>query len=128
MNIAPDKQASAASGFTLIEILVVLSLVALIAAFALPRLVDSDARHSRALQQQLLGKAQTLRADAIRTGEQQVLAVAAVDDRLRFTAQIGNDPSLIFFADGSSNGGVLSLERAALVEIDWMNGTAHAAR
>jgi general secretion pathway protein H len=134
-------------GFTLIEMLVVIAIVALIGAFALPQFsgaqgkadVTSTARRlaaglrgtrSLAMAQ---GRSEAFSLDTARglyragTGAAQPLdrkvGLALVTaSRERIDAATG---SIRFFADGSSTGGGIGLRagaRNALILVDWLTG------
>ena len=144
-SAVPDAPAP---GFTLMELLVVLTIVALVAAVAAPRLVGSgvaarleaDARAvedmlDRARLTALSGNRDTMvtvdMAGGILTGPngaQTQLQSARVSSMTTAEALVtGETGRFRFFSDGSSTGGRLTLAAEDLtrtVTLDWLTGEA----
>lgn len=147
-NIGRDRSDTAEAGFTLVEVLAVLAIIALTAALAMPS--PAGSRHHHALKASAIELASALksaRAAAIRTNSEQTLTI---DTSLRSIMSEGRAPvrlasanvalelltirseeigpstgRLRFYPDGSSTGGrvVLRLgQREAAVIVDWMTG------
>lgn len=134
-------------GFTLIEMLVVIAIVALLAAFALPRFSSAQAKADMTSTARILaaglrstrslamaqGRSEAFTLDIAHrfyragTGAPQPMTktldltlVTASQERL--DAAVG---SIRFYADGSSTGGGISLRsdtRGALILVDWLTG------
>ena len=123
--MAPADRADA--GFTLLELLVCLVLLAAIAALVVPRFV---ADRPLTLDQQARLVADDLarfRRTALGTGTVQTAsseALAAVlPAEMRLGAALPRD--LVFLPNGMSNGGVWQLEadgRVVALRIDWLTG------
>lgn len=100
----------AAPGFTLLELLVVLVLLAAVAMLVLPRLGPSTPSAEDMLQLQATLAA--LRRQAIFAGRPLGVDPERLTDaagRLEWTPAAGTGPGLWFAPDGSSNGGWLRL-------------------
>ncbi|NWG46882.1 MAG: GspH/FimT family pseudopilin [Alphaproteobacteria bacterium] len=137
-----------AAGFTLLELLVVMSLLELVALFAVPRFQAGMPRAEvTAKAQSLAVLLRRARAEALRTGRP--VDVRYEPEARRFVRSDGQgaytlppEPTLAlstvrlavplppqtlrFFGDGSANGGVLRLEQGtagAEVRVDWMTGS-----
>lgn len=111
-------------GFTLVELLVVLTLLALASAVVLPRFVSSAGPSARS---QAAGVASVLR-DARQQAIATARPVAVPIDGSLIAAQ-GPDGrvlrEILFFPDGSSSGGSLVVElrqRRAVVDVDDLTG------
>jgi general secretion pathway protein H len=137
-----------ASGFTLIEMLVVLTLIGLLVAVVIPIFgngvstteLKSDARAVAAGLRQARGQAIAQRGEAFLVldlgahsfsvpPDSRVHKLAQQLELKLFTAQsdLVNDNvgAIRFFADGGSNGGRITLasgERKFDVDIDWLTG------
>lgn len=125
MPICPPR--TDAGGFTLIEMLVVLSIAGLLAAMMAPRLggrPDGVARGEAAARMEAAIASASRGARS--TGGVSRLRPAAVVPGARlveatFPSQ-GGEPSLLLYPDGSSSGGVIALEGRALLKVDWVTG------
>jgi len=139
---------SDARGFTLLELLVVLAVVALIAAVVVPALGTGSASQSaRRAAWDIAAALRTARADAIRRNGESVLTLD-VDGR---SYSVGDDDadrplpedvtytiltaegerqdqsraSIRFFADGSSTGGRVTMKDGVseyVVGVEWLTG------
>jgi general secretion pathway protein H len=137
-----------AAGFTLLELLLVVSILALVAAIAAPRLTSPAANvRLRSAGQQLVAALRLARAEAIaRNGEAAVVVDAdkrtihrgglvdsfAPDILVRLTIAESERVSAArggfrFFPDGSSTGGNIRLAlhgRELSLCVDWLTGKA----
>lgn len=121
------------AGFTLLELLVCLVLVAAIAAFALPRFAGERPPTFERQLQAIAADLARLREAAIGTGEVQRVAAGALAAGL--PAGLGlaaTEPAeIVFFPNGMANGAVWRVEgqdAAADLVVDWLTGgiTIHA--
>jgi general secretion pathway protein H len=145
----PHSQGHAAAGFTLLELLVVLAILVLVAAVALPRLTGpSDSVRLQTAVRDLIGALRLTRAAAITRNmemalvidvEQRTLQSPVVPPR-RFETDIASQLKLAeteratpsrggfrFFPDGSSTGGDVRLRlggREMRVCVHWLTGQA----
>lgn len=149
ISLCPDKATCrdglAQGGFTLIEILIVMSLLAIVYALALPALgsLTAEGRLDRAANA-LHGELRAARAQALLEGQSVALdVVASVADpdigvTLKNTAagetvaerKIAQDRRVRFFPDGSATGRhiVLSLDGSQrAVDLDWLTGNISLA-
>ena len=123
------------SGYTLMEVLVVLAIMGLIAAFAVPtaaRTIDNVTLQSDA--RTVVVKLRQLENAAIET--QQVVTVSGSDALTVSTgdtlsASGSSDVRLVgtneisFYPDGTSSGGSIAVERGSqtiVVEVAWLSG------
>lgn len=119
------------SGFTLVELLVVLTIMSMVAAVTIPRLSNKPAYVER---ETVVAKLQdSIRALRIRARAQGApvsvdrTALTSISPGLHFTPAIGSGASLILYPDGSSNGGQIDLNGRMLLTIDWLTGLARDA-
>jgi len=143
------NRSHAAAGFTLLELLVVLAILVLVAAVALPRLTGpSDGVRLQSAVRDLLGALRLTRAAAITRNvemalvidvEQRTLQSPVVPPR-RFEADIASQMKIAeaeratpsrggfrFFPDGSSTGGDIRFRlggREMRVCVHWLTGQA----
>ena len=136
---------AAASGFTLIEVLVVLVIIGVLMKVALPRLQLDDGTRLRAATVALVSDLRLLQNTAIRTGKPTGLVPTAdgyvlEPDGLKRSVPIGfvlssesrqpvllpgGPPQVRFFDDGGSTGGILTLRKntlSAQVEVRGLDG------
>lgn len=130
-----------ASGFTLLELLVVLTLVGLILGLAAPRLsAGVPGVSARAAVRDVAALLQTARNRAVTEQRPVIVAVdgegrslALDDDRLRLDPEVelavvgarSEAAELRFYPDGSTSGASLRLGRPGhryRVELDWLTG------
>ena len=129
-----SRAGTAEGGFTLVELLVVLTLVALLAVVALPRadtLLRADIdRTSRAVALALRDQ----RSAAMRTGTIAQVAAAAILPLLPRGTTVEEDgfgeTGLKFFPNGTSTGGRVVLgasDGRRAVDVDWLTGRVTVA-
>lgn len=113
------------AGFTLVELLVVLTIIGLLAAVATSRLSVRPASVDRARMRGAL-------AEAISSARHQALvggrpvridsSKLAISD-LAYQPVFGDTQApLTVYPDGSTNGGIVSIKGRPVVAIDWMTG------
>ncbi|MBR1201853.1 MULTISPECIES: GspH/FimT family pseudopilin [unclassified Bradyrhizobium] len=140
------------AGFTLIEMLVVLAILALAATFAVPMLSSgSEGVRLDVAAGELTNALRVTRSAAITSNRPTVLTIdvnrrrfkssvvaertfdAGIDAKLTFAAGIGSRGSegeFRFFPDGSSTGGDVTLSmrgKQTKLCVDWLTGTVRAA-
>ena len=129
-----SRAGAAEQGFTLLELLVVLTVMALLAAVALPRvgtrLRPSIDRTSR----QVALAIRDQRSMAMRTGMLAPVSAAAILPLLPRGTELEQDGfgegGLLFFPNGTSTGGRLVLAAAdgrRAVAVDWLTGRVTVA-
>jgi general secretion pathway protein H len=146
-KISPTGEADSAAGFTLLELLIVLLLLAVLAGFAGQRMMSSMERPAlQTATGELAAVLRRARSEAIVHNAPVAVRVDvdapsfgipgervyAVSDRLKLTlfAAVSDElPSNIgeirFFPDGSSTGGEITLaggNAQRYVQVDWLTG------
>jgi general secretion pathway protein H len=136
-------------GFSLLELVVVLAILALAAAAAVPRLQGSTASQGvRTAAERLAGTLRTTRAEVLRTSTEKAVmfdpqtraywsdaepAPRAVEGRLAIRFEddgfdwAGTNRAIRFRPDGSATGGIIVLDDGstqARIAVDWMTGSA----
>ena len=127
----PTCPRSSDQGFTLIELMVVLAILSVLVVIAAPTIGRRPAGVLRHEAQAKLGAAiAASREQALRAGARQVLDVRTIvpDVILQPALPSEPDPLLIFYPDGSSNGGTVLLDGKPVVEITWLTGGVRDAR
>ena len=141
------SRSSAARGFTLLEVLLAMVVLALAASLTLPALVRPSGSELRAATGTVVAGLRRARNAAVSAGKQAVMTVDL--DQRRFTVsgtggtrqlpqrisldlvtarseiEEGNRGRIRFFPDGSSTGGRVTLssaERRYHVDVDWLTG------
>ena len=142
------KRGMASPGFTLVEMLVVLALVALITAISMPYSVKSGAaRQLDAAAEIVAAELRTTRSAAIAANDQKNLAfdltartisgpdpqrttTLSADVTLSVTTADNlvedETAAIAFFADGGSTGGTVTLDAQGeqrLIKINWLTGS-----
>jgi general secretion pathway protein H len=138
----------AESGFTLIELVVVLALAALLLAFVAPRMMGSHGSASlEGAARQMAAALRDTRSEAIRRNRSQAFAIDA--EAPSYRSAVSSRPVMLpqatslvlytttdeqvdeasgairFFPDGSSTGGGIRLRRggaAVEIRVDWLTG------
>lgn len=111
-------------GFTLIEMLVVLALIALVAALALPRLGSTPNMSSQEQLRSALAILADARSAAVASGQAQALDPAALGANARYAAATGASDRIRFYPDGSSSGGTLTLAPGRSIALSLVDGRA----
>lgn len=111
-------------GFTLIEMLVVLALIALVAALALPRLGSPPSRTGQEQLRSVRAILADARSAAVTSGRTQALDPAALGRSARYAPAIGSSARIIFYPDGSSSGGTVTLAPGRSITLSLADGRA----
>ncbi len=111
-------------GFTLIEMLVVLALIALVAALALPRLGSPPSRTGQEQLRSALAILADARSAALASGRAQALDPAAFGPNARYASSIGDSTRIIFYPDGCSSGGTVTLAPGRSITLSLADGRA----
>lgn len=148
MTAAPkDTQAGATAGFTLVEMLVVLAIMALVAAIAAPGLVSHyRTRSLETVAGEITMRLRLSRTSAIATARPRQVVVdlgarlirfgerdnVALPDDVKMTVTTGRETVvadrqtvLTFLPDGSASGMDIALEqkgRTARIAVNWLTG------
>jgi general secretion pathway protein H len=134
-------------GLTLIEILIVLAIIALVTAIALPMVTGTSSAEMRSAARQLASGLRLARSEAVSQRRETFLVIDLAGRRFKvdrdareyplpknmelklFTAQkdLVDDKvgSIRFYPDGGSNGGRITLgsgDRKYEVDVDWLTG------
>lgn len=133
------------SGFTLIEVVIVLALLGLSLAVAVPRIAHSDALDHEVRLRTAAGLLRGARVKALEDGVVRHVEVDVAERSVRYGGRIvrfggevavratladrdvtgGSRARFTFFPDGSARGGALLFERAGQVRwvaVDWLTG------
>jgi prepilin-type N-terminal cleavage/methylation domain-containing protein len=114
------------NGFTLIEVLVVLSIMGLVAALLAPNLARKPAGLERArLRGALAAKVQESRTQAVMTGTLVRFAPETLEPDIHFSTvpeRPDQNPPATFYPDGSASRGFFVLGDQLLAELDPLRG------
>ena len=120
-----SRAGAAERGFTLLELLVVLTIMALVTVIALPHFRDPREPGLRQVGRDIAGELRTTRLQAMRTGKITGLAADSLGPRLPSGFHIKGD-KVVFYPDGRSSGGSFELAdptSSAKIAVDWLTGT-----
>lgn len=119
------KRGASTGGFTLVELVVVLAIVAAVAVIVLPRLGwIVGAGDFAAAREQVVSELRIARGRAIEQRRSTVIEPAQLDAGTA-TLTMAPPDGIRFHADGSSSGGSVVLtsgRREAIVTVDWLTG------
>jgi len=117
-------------GFTLIELLVVMAVMSLLATVAVVSLRDQPGFVDRSRKTgEIIASLNAARDSAMRTGKPvSVDAGALAEAKLDPQDGVGGKDAIVFYADGSSNGGVIRWGERPLIAVDWLTGEVRRAR
>jgi general secretion pathway protein H len=136
-----------AQGLTLIEILVVLAIIALVTAIALPMVTGTSNAEMRSAARQLASGLRLARSEAVSQRRETFLVIDIAGRRFKVDKDVREHPlpknvelklftaqkdlvdekvgSIRFYPDGGSNGGRITLgsgDRKYEVDVDWLTG------
>lgn len=114
-------------GFTLIEMLVVLALIALVAALALPRLGAAPSRAGQERVRTVMTILTDARSMAVASGRAQALDPALLGAGAHYIAAVGPSEHILFYPDGSSSGGKLTLAPGRVIGLGLADGRTDLA-
>ena len=120
MPISKPFPSHSSEGFTLIEMLVVLAILSLAAVLFVSSTSGKGALERKQSIVKLEQRIQTARRLAIEQGTARSVNLDA--ETAQFSPVIGSDKYLMFYADGSSNGGELHLTDGKKITIRWIDG------
>jgi general secretion pathway protein H len=134
-------------GLTLIEILVVLAIIALVTAIALPMVTGTSNAEMRSAARQLASGLRLARSEAVSQRRETFLVIDIAGRRFKVDKDVREHPlpknvelklftaqkdlvdekvgSIRFYPDGGSNGGRITLgsgDRKYEVDVDWLTG------
>ena len=118
MPISPPM--NKADGFTLIEMLVVLTIVALVGALAATRMRPTTAAYDQRVSR-VRARLMEARAAAMTDGRPASVDIGALDGK-DMTIQSEGGPPLTFYPDGSASGGAVALAGKPILVVDWLTG------
>ncbi len=128
-----SRAGSNSAGFTLLEILVVLTIMALVALIVAPRFHATDGPSIRVAARAVAEQLRVLRASAIDHATIETVDLDAMRARIGFrgTLSLDGDGKLLFFPDGSATEARIVLateqgEKLPLI-VDWLTGSVRAA-
>ncbi|SIO20667.1 prepilin-type N-terminal cleavage/methylation domain-containing protein [Parasphingorhabdus marina DSM 22363] len=114
------KQSKACSnGFTLVEMLVVLAIMSLAAVLFIGG-VNQSGTIARMEVTELERSITSARQSAIRSGETRRLELVPNGFKLR--GALAGEDNLLFYADGSSNGGKIYRDEQLVAQVRWIDG------
>jgi len=153
MTVANVTKAGNEQGFTLVELLVALAIVALVAALAFPGIqASSRSQNAETISREIVSRLRVSRTMAIARASPQSVVIAPGARQIRFpdgfllgipqdvqltivtgqqTVRAESEAMLAFLPDGSATGAELVLKDAASevkVEVNWLTGLSARQR